>query len=407
MTATAPAPAGEEAPQSRLARAVREIVTGSWLVGVIAVVLAVLVGSILIAATDKDVQAASGYFFARPGDTLAAIWHSVASAYSNFFQGSIYNFRREGFAAGIKPLTDTLNYATPLIAAGLGIGLGFRAGLFNIGGQGQMVLGGAFGGWVGFAASLPFGVHPVVAVLVGMAAGALWGGIAGLLKAFTGAHEVIVTIMLNYVAVNLVFWMLSTPGLLQVPGSNNPKSPPTAPTAVFMPLFGPDYKIHIGFLLSIAATIVVWWLIERSSLGFRFRMLGENRAAALTAGVDVRAATVWVMVISGALVGLAGVDQVLGTTTTGFSKGLDAGIGFNAITVALLGRSRPWGVFASGILFGAFQAGGYAMQPAVQVDIVTVVQSLIVLFLAAPPLVRAMFRIPDPGARPKRKTVKA
>jgi len=400
-------PPGDPAPSNRWARALREILVGDWLVGVIAVLLAVLVGSILIAATAPEVQQAAGYFFARPGDTVAAIWDAMSSAYANFFQGAVYNFRKPDFAEGIRPITDTLTYATPLIAAGLGVGLSFRAGLFNIGGQGQMVFGGAMGGWVGFAAAMPYGIHPAVAVIVGMLAGAVWGGIAGVLKAFTGAHEVIVTIMLNYVAVNFVFWMLSTPGLLQAPGSNNPKSPATADTAKFLLLLGPDYKLHFGFILSILATIAVWWLIERSSIGFRFRALGENQSAARTAGIDVKRTTILVMAVSGALVGLAGVDQVLGTTTSGFSKGLDSGIGFDAITVALLGRNRPWGIFAAGILFGAFKAGGYAMQPDVQVDIVTVVQSLIVLFLAAPPLIRALFGLPAPGSRRKARKAAA
>ena len=150
------------------------------------------------------------------------------------------------------------------------------------------------------------------------------------------------------------------------------------------------------------------WILERSSLGFKLRAVGVSPAAARTAGIDVRRLTIIAMAISGALVGLAGMDQALGTVTTGLTSGIDAGIGFDAITVALLGRSRPWGILAAGILFGAFKAGGYSMQAAegVQIDIVTVVQSLIVLFIAAPPLIRAMFRIPDPAKR-RARAVKA
>ncbi len=244
-----------------------------------------------------------------------------------------------------------------------------------------------------------------------MLGGAFWAGIAGVLKAYTGAHEVIVTIMLNYVAYYLIFWMLSTQGLLQAPGSNNPKSPPMLDSAIFPPLFGDQYNLHIGFILSLVAVVVVWWILERSSLGFRFRAVGFNGSASKTAGIDVRRITIIAMCISGALVGLAGVEQVLGTVTTGFSVGIDAGIGFDAITVALLGRSNPWGILAAGILLGAFKAGGYSMQAAqgVQIDIVTVVQALIVLFLAAPPLIRAMFRLPEPGAKrtPKAEKTKA
>ena len=182
------------------------------------------------------------------------------------------------------------------------------------------------------------------------------------LKAWTGAHEVIVTIMLNYVAFYLVSWMLRTPGLLQAPGSNNPKTPPMKDTAIFPELFGPQYNLHFGFILVIAATILVWWILSRSSLGFKFRAVGENPNAARVAGINVKSMYIYGMLISGALVGLAGVNQVLGTITTGFGADIDAGIGFDAITVALLGRSTPWGTFAAGILFGAFKAGGFAMQ---------------------------------------------
>ena len=393
-------PATVAAPvQSKSQQVLREILGGSAAISVLAVVLALLVGAILIAFTDKDVQAASGYFFSRPGDTLKAIWDAASGAYSALFQGSIYNFKRPGFAAGIRPLTETLTFATPLIAAGLGVAVAFRVGLFNIGGRGQMLVAAGAAGYVGFAWDLPFPLHLIVAVVAGMVAGAIWGGIVGLLKATTGAHEVIVTIMLNYVGFYLIGYMLRTQGLLQAPGSTNPKSAPMLPTAVFPDLFGAQYNLHWGFVLVIAATAYVWYLINRSSMGFQFRAVGENPNAARVAGINVKKIYIYAMLISGALVGLAGVAQVLGTVTTGFSSGIDAGIGFDAITVALLGRSKPIGVFVAGILFGALKAGGYSMQAAqgIPIDIVLVVQSLIVLFIAAPPLVRAIFRLPIPG----------
>ncbi|MBD8219155.1 ABC transporter permease [Microbacterium sp. CFBP 13617] len=394
----APEPATEE---NRWRRALREVATGNAIISVLAVILALLVGAVMIAATDENVQASAVYFFARPGDTLVAIWQSVSGAYASFFQGAIYNFRRPEFATGIRPLTETLTFATPLIAAGLGVALAFRVGMFNIGGRGQMLVAAAAGGYVAFAFDLPWGLHALVALVAGVVAGALWAGIAGLLKARTGAHEVIVTIMLNYVAFYLVYYLLRTPGLLQAPGSSNPTTPAMKETAVFPDLFGPAYNLHFGFLLSLAAVVLVWWILERSSLGFRFRAVGLNPNAARVAGINVKSMYVVAMLISGGLIGLAGVDQVLGTVTTGFSSGIDAGIGFDAITVALLGRSTPVGVLVAGILFGAFKAGGFAMQAAngVPIDIVLVVQSLIVLFIAAPPLVRAIFRLPAPGAR--------
>jgi simple sugar transport system permease protein len=383
----------------RFGRAARDIVGGSVGISILAVVLALLVGAVLIAITDEEVQAAAGYFFARPTDMLRAIWDAVAGAYSALFQGSVYNFRAHDFARGIRPLTETLTFATPLIVAGLGVGLGFRVGMFNIGGRGQMLVAAAAAGYVGFAIPLPPVIHVIVAVLAGLLAGAIWGGVVGLLKARTGAHEVIVTIMLNFIGFYLISFLLRTPGALQAPGSDNPKTAPMLSTAVFPELLGPSYNLHAGFLLAIAATVFVWWLLTRSSLGFKFRAVGENPHAARVAGINVNRVFVWAMALSGALVGLAGVAQVLGTVTTGFSSGIDAGIGFDAITVALLGRSRPWGIFIAGILFGAFKAGGFAMQASqgIPIDIVVVVQSLIVLFIAAPPLVRAIFRLPVPG----------
>jgi simple sugar transport system permease protein len=398
----------EVAPPSRSHQILRDIVGGSAMISFLAIVLALLIGGILIALTDEAVQEASGYFFSRPADTFQAIWDSVAGAYSALFQGSIYNFKRPDFADGIRPFTETLTFATPLIAAGLGVAVAFRAGLFNIGGRGQMLVAAGAAGYVGFAWELPYGIHLIVAVVAGMLAGAIWGGIVGLLKARTGAHEVIVTIMLNYIAFYLISFLLRTPGALQAPGSSNPKSPATLPTAVFPELFGPKYNLHLGFVFAIIATVYVWYLINRSTLGFQFRAVGENPNAARVAGMNVKNIYVYAMLISGALVGLAGVAQVLGTVTTGFTQGIDAGIGFDAITVALLGRSRPIGVFFAGILFGALKAGGYSMQAAqgVPIDIVLVVQSLIVLFIAAPPLVRAIFRLPVPGTQPVPKPAK-
>ena len=391
----------EPETDSRFSGALREIVSGSAVISILAVVLAMVAGAILIALTDPTVHAASGYFFSRPADTFSAIWQAVSGAYGSLIQGSVYNFSRPDFVDGIRPLTETLSFATPLVAAGLGVAVGFRAGMFNIGGRGQMLFGAAAAGWVGFAFDLPPGIHLVLALAAGILAGALWSGLAGILKARTGAHEVIVTIMLNYVAFYLISYLLSTKGLLQAPGSNNPKSPGMHPNAIFPRLLGPQYNLTIGFLVVIAATLAVWWLLNRSSIGFRFRAVGENPNAARVAGINVKNTYVFVMLISGALIGMAGANQVQGVITTGFTSGIDAGLGFDAITVALLGRSRPWGVFWSAILFGALKAGGFTMQAVegIPIDIILVVQSLIVLFIAAPPLIRAVFRLPQPRVK--------
>jgi ABC-type uncharacterized transport system permease subunit len=395
-------------PDGRWSIALRQIMSGSVTVTVLAIVLSLVIGAILIALFDPATQKAAGYFFALPSATFGDAWNAISGAYAALFRGGVYDYTQSSFGQGIAPLFDSVNYATPMIAAALGIAVGFRAGVFNIGGQGQLLIGGAIAGWIGFAWDGPPVIHMLVAVLGGLVGGALWAGIAGVLKARTGAHEVIVTIMLNYVAFYLVDYFLHTP-VLRAPGSQNPQSPAEKPTAVLFSLLGPDYRLNFGFVLVIAATIYCWWLMSRSSLGFRLRAVGENQRAARVAGIDINRGFIIAMVISGVMVGLAGAYQVLGQTTTGFDSGLDAGIGFNAITVALLGRSKPWGVFFAGLLFGVFQAGGNVMQASqnVDIDLVQIIESLIVLFIAAPPLVRAIFRLPAPGSSPRARTVKA
>lgn len=395
---TVPAsPAGSEAggPQQP---ALRRILSGNAMVSVLSVLLALIVGGILIAATDEEVAASASYFFSRPTDLLSAAWSAASGAYMALFQGSVLNFEAETPARFFYPLTQTLTVATPLILAGLGVAVAFRTGLFNIGAQGQIIIGAAMAAWVGFAVHLPAGLHLLLVIVAGMLGGAIWAGIAGVLKAKTGAHEVIVTIMLNYVAINLVLFMLSTPAF-QRPGSSNPISPQLDANAMFPPLLGSGFRLHWGFVLAVLATIFIWWLMNRSTVGFELKAVGANPSAARNAGISTTKGYIVVMLIAGALSGLAGVAQVSGTEKV-LTSGVAASFGFDAITVALLGRSSPWGTFAAGVLFGAFRAGGVTMQTntGTSIDIVLVVQSLIVLFIAAPPLVRSLFRIPAPGA---------
>jgi ABC-type uncharacterized transport system permease subunit len=394
----------EEHETSRLDTALRDILSGGAVLTILAIVAALVISGVLIAATDPDVQAAAGYFFARPSDTLVAIWQSVSGAYAAIFRGGVYDFTAPTFSAGIDSFLTAVSFATPLIAAGLGVAVGFRSGVFNIGGTGIILVSAAAAGWVGFALNLPPGIHVIVAILAGLVAGGFWAFIVGFLKARTGAHEVIVTIMLNYVALYLIDFLLNSP-VLRAPGSNAPISPPEKSSAVFANLLGVPPALNVGFVIVIAITIFCWWLLSRSSLGFKFRAVGENPRAARVAGIRINRMYIYVMTISGLLMAFAGVYQVLGQITSGFDRGIDSGIGFAAITVALLGRSRPGGVFAAGILFGVLQAGSYTMQASqgVNVNIIPVIESVIVLFLAAPPLVRAIFRTPAPGSKPKRK----
>ena len=374
----------------------REVTTGPVMTAFLSLVLAMLVGSVMILFTDEQVRTTAGYIGARPSDFFDAVWTSISGAYEAMFRGAIYNSQGEDFQSKIRPITETLNFAAPLIMAGLGVGLAFRAGMFNIGGRGQMLLAGAAAGWVAINVDAPIAIHLPLAIAAGAVAGGLWAGLAGLLKARTGAHEVIVTIMLNYVGYYLVFFALSQQSILQQKGSINPKSAAMPESAVLPKLLGVRFNLHAGIILALLAVAFTWWLLNRSAWGYRFRAVGINPSAARAAGIDVGRTYVMVMCIAGGLVGLAGVNQVLGTVTSGVGTDLDAGIGFDAITVALLGRSRPLGILAAGLLFGAFKAGGFAMQASqnIPVDIVLVIQSLIVLFIAAPPLVKAIFRIP-------------
>ncbi len=370
---------------------VREIMSGNAMISVLAVVVALVIGGILIAATDARVTTALGYFFGDPTATFKAVWASVSEAYGALWRGATYDPGSRTWK-GRLGIFETLTFATPLILSGLAVTLAFRVGLFNIGAKGQIILGATFAGAVGFLIELPPGIHLLAVIVAGAVGGAVWGGIAGFLKARTGAHEVIVTIMLNYIAVSLVLYLLKNQ--LKDPNSSNPISPRMHESAMFPLLLGPNFRIHAGLIVAVIAVFVVSWLLERSTLGFEYRAIGANPRAARTAGMLVSRGYITVMLISGALAGLAGVTQLAGTEKI-LDSDIAGSIGFDAITVALLGRSKPWGTFFAAILFGAFKAGGTSMaiNADVSIDIVAVVQSLIVLFIAAPPLVRSIFRI--------------
>ncbi|WP_425308299.1 ABC transporter permease [Ammonicoccus fulvus] len=353
----------------------------------VAFVLAFFVGAILMIVSDADVAAKWAYFFAQPGDALAASWEKVSGAYSALLVGSL---------GGWGPITETTAQAAPLICAGLGVGLAFRAGLFNIGAQGQAIWGAILAAYVGFTWHLPPVLHLIVAITIGVLGGAIWGGIVGWLKARAGAHEVIVTIMMNYIAVGLLAWLLTTTAF-QRPGRADPISPVVDWNATLPRIEGS--RLHLGFLIALLAAVFVWWLLDRSTIGFAIRAVGANPHAAATAGMSVGRTTVITMTVAGALAGLAGVQFALGPSVLGtpvpLSAGLVGTVGFDAITVALLGRSRPFGTVLAGLLFGGLHAGGLAMQSmaGTPLTLTTVLQALIVLFVAAPGLVRTLVPI--------------
>ncbi len=389
--------------ESTSSQVLREILTGSPVRTLLSIFVGFAVGAVFMVVFNPEVLKSFGYFFSRPGDTFGAMAKTIGDGYGALFRGAIFNTQADDFAIAIRPITETLRFAAPLILAGLGVGLGFRVGLFNIGAVGQMAFSLIGVTWVATQIQLPFVIHTIVAVIVAVIFAAAYGAIVGFLKARTGAHEVIVTIMLNYVALNLFSFFLRTPGLLlEKDGGGTPKADPALETAVLPNLFTDQYRLNWGLLIAIGATFFYWWLMERSTIGYRFRMVGFNANAARAAGIRVERTFVWAMAASAAFAGLAGANQGL-TAVGGVTPSIHANIGFDAITVALLGGSRAGGIFAAGLLFGAFKAGGPAMQVVgVAPEILHVVQALIVMFIAAPPLIRALFRLPQP---PKRKPI--
>jgi simple sugar transport system permease protein len=370
-------------------------------VTVLAVVLALVVGAILIVIGDATVRAEWGYLFGAPGTVLGDSLSLVGNAYADLFKGAIVDPTSVSGAIDgtnswsfvFAPISETLTYTAPLIFTGLAVAFAFRGGLFNIGAQGAVIMGCIGGGIVGFALHLPYGLHLIAALLGAALLGAIWAGIAGYLKARTGAHEVIVTIMLNYVAVQFLYWVIRQQGVHD-PTRSDPISKPIRKTAELPLLGGANLRWNLAILIGVLATAGVAWLLQRSTVGFELRAVGSNPAAARTAGMSVAKTYILAMVISGALAGLGGGVWVQGTAHT-LTPAVAGTLGFDGITVALLGRGKPWGVALSALLFGALHAGGNRMQSYshVAIDLVTVVQAVIVIFIAAPGLVKEIFRL--------------
>ena len=358
--------------------------------------MALFVSGLLVAFSDSTVLALKG----NPLSMFSKGLSTAGNAYWALFRGSIFDPRlAEGhFFQGFYPLSETLVAASPLILTGLSVALAFRAGLFNIGAQGQFIAGAIGASWVGFTFDLPTGIHAVAAIAAAMLFAGLYGGFVGLLKARTGAHEVIVTIMLNYVAGYFLLWLLSTTAFLR-PGRQDPLAPEVAQSARLPHLFGSELRANFGFIIALFAAAAIWWLLSRSTWGFRFRAVGANAAASRTAGISVARVTTSVMFIAGALAGLGGAVQILGSEPA-MTAGVGGSFGFDAITVALLGRATPIGTVFAALLFGALRAGGLTMQASTEtpLDLVLVIQALVVLFIAAPALIKSLFRLKNVDA---------
>jgi simple sugar transport system permease protein len=409
-SATPPAGAEQEQDQSRLHSfgiVLREsfLEGNTFTVTVLALLTATVLGGLLAAFTNTTVLHAP-----NAGSMIARAWDVASGTYVALFEGSVFNphtvaalFQQASLSTAIHdgylsavfgPLSETAVQATPLILTGLAVALPFQAGLFNIGGQGQFIGGAIMAAWLGYYLSLPFFVHVVVCVIGGFAGGAAIGWLTGEIKARTGAHEVIVTIMLNYVMLYLLAYLLASQSLLQAPGSSNSITQAIASDAHLPLLAGSSLRINAGFLIAIACAFAIWWLLNRTTTGFEFRSVGANPSASRVAGIKVERSWVLAMLIAGGLAGLAGSAVIQGTDFTLNPQSFGT-YGIDAITVALLGLGRPWGVVWAGLLFGALHAGSPGMQTVTStpVQIVQVLQALIVLFVAAPPLIRAMFRL--------------
>lgn len=336
---------------------------------------------------------------------------NVGAAYRSMFTGSIIDppglwhslTTGKGWDLTLNPISETLTYATPLVIASIGVGIAFQTGIFNIGANGQAVLGGVAGVAVASMLHMPTLVHIPFTLLMGIAGGAFAGVIPGILKAYTGAHEVIVTIMLNYVIYAFLLFAV-TDTIFQQPGQQNDISRMMDPSAQLAPIFGvaSGLRVSYGIFVAIAVVIFAWWFLDRSSLGFDFRVTGANPSAARASGINSRVVIVLVFLVSGGLAGLAGIVQAASTThfiDGGFLIG-NAGIGFTAITVALLGRNRPMGIVWASLLFAALGVGGRSMQAAtgIPLDLATVIQSAVVLFVATPVLVKEILRLRSAAA---------
>src|SRR6266571_345453 len=408
-SATGSPPPGETGPGKSRVRLtgdaiIEAIIYGSpTVITILAIFLALVVSALLIVFSDPGVLHAWAAFFNAPGTALSMTWTSIATAYSALFEGSIFSpstisaaFHGGSIAAIFYPLSLTAFEATPLILTGLSVAIAFRAGLFNIGAAGQFVAGSMIAAWLGFAVHLPAGIHIAVCVIGGFVGGAALGWLVGMLKALTGAHEVIVTIMLNYVMYNLLSYLLGTQRGLQQPHQSNLVSPSIDNNAIFPHVGGPPPQVNIGFLIAVAAAGGVAWLLSRSTIGFQFRTVGANPRAARSAGMSVERSWALVMLIAGGLAGLAASAVIQGgAPPPPLTFNTYGTYGFDGITVALLGRAKPWGVVLAGLLFGALNAGGtqVAATTPVPTDIVQVLEGLIVLFVAAPPLIRSVYRL--------------
>lgn len=367
----------------------------------LAILSAFIVGGIVLILSDLEFY---DKLSADPLGTLGESLGRVVSAYYELLKGAFGDPNRIAAAletgdrnkigTALRPISETLLATTPLIFTGLGVAVAFRSGVFNIGAEGQLKIGALCATWVGIWVDLPFPLHVIAAILAGIAGGAFWAFIPGFLKARTGAHEVITTIMLNAVAQQVMLALLLTP-ILQPPGGTTPISMQIQDSAALPTLLDvPKLRVHWGLILALVTAAWTSWLMFRTTRGFEFRAAGLNPRAAAYAGMKAGRTIILAMIVSGGLAGLAGASEVLGTSHY-LSPTISPGYGWDAISLALLGGTRPFGVVVAAFLFGALRAGAPAMALAtgVPIDLLAFVSALVIMFVAAPRLVREIYRV--------------
>jgi len=356
------------------------------LIPALAVLTGLIIGAIAIVASGGNVFVAYGALFAGAfGDPVK---------FFTGFQQLFTTGETAGLLKAIYPFSESIVIATPYIFAGLSVAIGFRCGLFNIGAEGQFFIGALCSAFVGYSIEgLPAIIHLPLALLAGAAGGAIWGMIPGYLKARFGAHEVVNTIMMNWIAFRLSDWLLNGP--MKASGFR-PVTPNIEHTAE-LPRFFPDpLRINWGFILALVVAYLVYWFLFKTTLGFEIRSVGANPDAAKYAGMNIVRNIVLVMSLAGGLAGLAGSVQVLGVDHW-VGQGFSAGYGFDAIALALLGRSHPFGVVIAALLFGFLRGGATRMQSmaGVPIDIISIIQGLIIIFIAAPDIIRWLYRLKE------------
>ena len=362
----------------------RSALWSELLVPVLAVVSGLILGAIVIVVSGENPFRAYGALFTGSFGSLTRLIEGLQT-YSATGETRL-------LLRAFYPLTESLVTATPYIFAGLSVALGFRCGLFNIGAEGQFFIGALSAAFVGYSIQgLPTIIHLPLAILGGALGGALWGMIPGYLKARFGAHEVVNTIMMNWIAFRLSDWLLNGP--MKGPGFR-----PVTPTileSAELPRFFPDpLRFNLGFFLALLAAYLVYWFLFKTTLGFEIRSVGANPDAAKYAGMSVVRNFVLVMVLAGGMAGLAGSAQVLGVDHW-VGQGFSAGYGFDAIAIALLGKSHPFGVVLAALLFGFLRSGATNMQSManIPIDIISIIQGMVIIFIAAPEIIRWFYRI--------------